>query len=140
MGVAFTIVLNSEKPGFDPKIDSSHIAMDAEKIEKILETLGLRDFDDFVSANPEEARAMLAEFGGDDDGDDAGGEDLPPEQWFMPDEGLAVIRALAKHLQANPKAVRDVNSVLRDLKSIHDVLTKAAAAGLRWHFVADFEA
>lgn len=137
MAVAFNIVLNSDKPPFNPSINSDNLARESEKISSLLESLELRDFDEFVSANPEEARAMLAEFGGDES-EPVNEVELPEEQWFLPEEGLSVVRALASHLQQNPKAVRDVNGVLSDLKGMHGVLTKAAAAGLRWHLVIDF--
>jgi len=138
MAVAFNIVLNSTKAPFDPKIETKHLALESEKITKILETLGKPDFDQFISENPDDARAMLAEFGGDDDAEDDGGAELPPEQWFSADEGIVVVKALADHLHANPKSVRDANGVMRELKAMHEVFAKVKAASLKWHFVVDF--
>ena len=140
MTVAFNIVLNTEKPPFDPKIDTRHILKESDQVAKILEELELQDFDEFISANPEEARAMLAELGGDD-GSDAptlNDIDLPQEQWFLPEEGLSVVRKLTAYLEENPEVVRDAKGILGDLKSMHSVLTKAAIHGLRWHLVDDF--
>jgi hypothetical protein len=59
---------------------------------------------------------------------------LPPEQWFMAEEGLKTVRALSAHVTANLNDFKQPNPILRDLKAVEVLLTAAASAGVRFHF------
>ena len=59
---------------------------------------------------------------------------VPPEQWFPAAEGLATVRALAEHVNANLNDFKQPNPILRDLKAAEALLAAAEAAGVRFHF------
>jgi hypothetical protein len=133
VGVAYFIILDNPQPGFDPFMDGKALARDSRRLARVARALGLRTLDDYASCSPADARALMEDLGGE-----PGDIDLPSEQWYGPDEGLAWAAAVMEHLAANPAAVKDVAAVLDDLRALVDVLAKAKAAGARWHLQIDF--
>ena len=128
MSVAFYIVLDNEEPGFETFVNGKSIAKETKKLDKISKKLGVPTFDDF--------NTMSA----DDIGDLLGEEiDIPghEEKWFSADEGLSFVAALKKHINENPKDVKDAKGVLEDLDEYEDVLKKAKGIGAKWHLNLD---
>jgi hypothetical protein len=136
MSTAYFIVLDREQPGFDTMVNGKFLAQDSRKLEKIARSLHLRALEDFVSYSPDEAVAMMEDFGADLDGIDAA--ELPVQQWFDAADGLALLEKLAGHVQANPTAVKNAQGVLSDLQEFQEILAKAKAIGARWNLQVDF--
>ena len=62
------------------------------------------------------------------------GLEIPPEQWFDPNEGLRTVRGLLDYLRRHPVAP----DVAEDLEAMEQVLTAAAEQGVRFHLAVDF--
>jgi hypothetical protein len=69
-----------------------------------------------------------------EDGFDPSKMRVPPERWHPASEGLAVVRALIEHVDANLNDFKQPNPILRDLKAAEALLAAAEAAGVRFHF------
>lgn len=132
MGVAYYIVLDREIAGLDTFVDGKAIAHQCDELAAITRELGLRDINEFVSADPEELIAMAAEMD----------VDLPeppaPEAWFAAEEGLHWIAQIQNYLTAHPDALGDGSAVLEDLEGYRTLLEAAKANDARWHFAVDF--
>jgi hypothetical protein len=116
MGAAYYIVLDREIAGVDPFVNGKAIARESERLDQVTQRLGLRDLNDFVSANPDELLAIAEELG----------LELPsappPEAWYTAEEGLAWISNLQSRLIDNPHEVGDAEAVLEDLAEYRDLL------------------
>ncbi len=134
MGAALFIVLDNRNPGFDPFVNGKAVARDSKCLARIARSLGLQEFDEFVSQDTEEARATLEAIGGGVPGD------IPPleEQWFDPGEGIDLITKVAEYIKTNRKSVKNVDGVLSDLAEYCEVLAKAKSIGAKWHFAIDY--
>lgn len=132
MGAAYFIAINSDEPGFDSFVNGKAIALDSEGLERVTQSLGLKEINEFVSAAPEELAAMAEEFGVDEP------FDVPDEEWFEADEGLGWIAAIREFIESHPDSVSDSQAVLSELAEYQAVLEQVKAAGLRWHFSVDF--
>jgi hypothetical protein len=136
MSAAFFIVLDNAEPGFNTMVNGKFLSQDAKRLAKVAKSLGLPTLEDFISYSPDEARAMMEDFGTDPD--DIEGMELPEQKWFDPQEGLDFVAKLAAHIQANPKAVKNAKGVLADLEEYKDVMEKARSIGARWNLQVDF--
>jgi hypothetical protein len=136
MSAAFFIVLDRENPGFDTMVNGKFLSKDSKRLEKVAESLGIRPLEEYVSYSPEEARAMMADFGSSPEEIEA--VKLPEQQWFDAQEGLDCVATLSKHIMANPKAVKNAKGVLADLQEYKEVFEKARAVGARWNLQVDF--
>ena len=123
-----SIVLDKEDVDFDAFVNGKAVAKAIDDLAGVCAKLGLLPLDDFLATSPDDIEDLL-----DED------IDIPDceEAWFAPDEGLKLIGALSRHLQANPKDVKDARSVLDDLAEYSEVLTQAKAVGAKWHFHLD---
>jgi hypothetical protein len=78
MSAAFFIVLEKQDVPFDTSVNGKFLSNESAQLETIARTLGISPLEDYISYSPEEARAMMEEFGVSDD------EELPevelPEQ------------------------------------------------------------
>lgn len=132
MGAAYYIVLDREIAGLDPFVNGKAIARESERLAQATQNLGLRDVNEFVSADPDELMSIAEELG----------VELPnappPEAWFAPNEGLNWISRLESHLIDNPHDVGDASAVLEDLAEYRNLLIAAQAHAARWHFAVDF--
>jgi hypothetical protein len=128
MGVSYYIVLDKEDVDVDAFVNGKAVAKAVDELAGVCAKLGLPPLDDFLAMSPDNVEDLL-----DED------VDIPEcgEAWFAPDEGLKLIDALSRHLQANPKDVKDARSVLDDLAEYREVLTQAKAVGAKWHFHLD---
>ena len=133
MSVAYYIVLEDEVPGLDPFVNGKAIAHAGEKtLAALCRSLGVRPLTDFVSEDPDELAGLL-----DDDGFDMPG-DWPQVEWFDADQGLATVRALQRHLVANPDALHDAEAIVGELVEYALVLEHARDAEVRWRLALDF--
>lgn len=132
MGAAYYIVLDREIAGLDPFVNGKAIARESERLAQVTQQLGLRDVNEFVSADPDELLAIAEELG----------VELPhappPEAWFAPEEGLSWIARLQSHLVDNPHDVGDASAVVEDLAEYRLVLTAAKTHAAQWHFAVDY--
>lgn len=132
MGAAYYIVLDREIIGLDPFVNGKAIARESERLAQVTKNLGLRDVNEFVSADPDELLSMAEELG----------VELPnappPEAWFAPKEGLNWTSQLESHLADNPHDVGNASAVLEDLAEYRNVLIAAETHAARWHFAVDY--
>jgi hypothetical protein len=56
----------------------------------------------------------------------------PWTEWFDPAEGLATVRALVRHLKANPTTLRKLDGVLDELEDLARDLAVAEQEGVRF--------
>ena len=132
MSSAYYIVVDRDIEGFDSFVNGKAVARESDRLAQLTQSIGLREINEFVSADPDDLVAMAEEFG----------VELPsepqPEQWFVPEEGLAWISKLRDSLSVHPDAVDDLDAIRSDLAEYHGVLEQAKANGARWHFAVDF--
>lgn len=102
MGVAIYIVTKNEIKGFDPFVNGKALGrVDSDVLERLCKAAGVKSLFEFISQDPDELADFLEESGIEAEGD--GG--LPAKVWFVPEDGLQVVRGLASHLRENPAAV-----------------------------------
>jgi hypothetical protein len=128
MSVAYYIVLDDDEPGFDTFVNGKALAHE-KKLESLCKKLGLKTFEDFLNMSEDDISDML--------GEDVELPEGEGEKWFKPKEGLAFVSALASHIKANPKAVKDAEGCLEDLAAYADVFEKAKGIGAKWHLNLD---
>ena len=133
MSVAYYIVLDNENPGFDPFVNGKFLAHHTPQLNRICKKLGLKTFDDYVSYTPDEAEAMLEEFGGNPDE-----VEFPEAKWFSAEEGLEFAQTLCSSLEAHPQQIKDADKVLSDLKEFIHVFEQAETIKAKWHLQVDF--
>jgi hypothetical protein len=126
MSVAYFIVLDLPEPGFDPFVNGKSLAHEAQRINELAETLGLRQLDDYLGGVPEELLDELPELA------------EAETAWFEPAEGITWAEALIESLSANPSPLRDADGVLADLEDCRQVFRQAADVGARWQFQIDY--
>jgi hypothetical protein len=146
MSVALFIVADRSVDGIDTFVDGKALAhcrragakdRGGRQADRHLESLareaGVRPLMEFFSASPEDILAFLSEH--DQEPPDV---ELPPEQWFSPEEGLTTVRGLLAYLQAHPDAAAEVDRLFEDLRQFDEVLVGLAAAGAKWHLAVDY--
>src|SRR5215211_6404358 len=121
MGVAYFIVLDREIAGVDAFVDGKAVAREGDRLAVVTQTLGLRNLNEFVSADPNDVLEMAEELGIDLP------NQPPPEVWFAPEDGLNWVSQVWNYLTANPSAVGDANGVLADLDEYRALLDTAKA-------------
>lgn len=125
MSTAYFIVLDNENVDFDSFVNGKFIAQEADKINAISGSLGLKSIDDFVSQD-------LGDFGIESEDLDLGGS------WFDPSEGLEWASKIREHVLNNPGAVKNKDGILEDLDEYINLFENAKKASTRWHFEIDF--
>lgn len=121
MGIAYNAV--AETHGIEQSADCMAIGDRIAALDKIAKKLGVKPLGEFVSVDAsewldEDEQAKLG----------AKGE----AQWFSARHGLKTVRALISHLAEKPKAVRDVDKVLDDLREYERYLTDLEERRVRW--------
>jgi len=127
MGAAYFIVLEREIEGLDISMDGKSLSHHIDSLDAAARQLGVRPLSEFFSADPEQAAEFM-----EDEGIDAAGIELPPLRQFAAQDGLATVRAVLSHNQAN------VDHVGEDLRECERILSVAAQHGVNWHFEVDF--
>lgn len=121
MSTAYFIVLDQDDPDFDSFVDGKMLTQQLGAVNKVANTLGLKQFEDYAFQD-------LSEFGG---------PDLEPE-WFGATEGVKWASAILQQLRDDPGAVKDVEAVIEDLEEYVRVFKEAEKRDLKWHLELDF--
>jgi hypothetical protein len=131
MGAALFVVAEKKMPEVDTFVNGKALAC-CNHLDKLAKKAGIKPLMEFFSISPEDAKLQMEDFGIDFDP-----EGLPPTDWFDAKEGLMTVRGLLAYLKANPKAIKNPDGVVEDLKEFEDVLTKLDQGGVRWHLAVD---
>ena len=126
MGVAYFIVLDKKKPGFDTSVNGKAVAREVDAISKVTTKLKLPDINVLTSF-----AALAAQFGADPSSEGA------KEKWFEAEEGLEWVRAVYEYIDTHPRSAENRARVLEDLEEYEAVLSKAAKIKAKWHFEMD---
>jgi len=131
VSVAYFIVLDKPKPGFETHVNGKAVAHALEGLDVLCENTGLTKLDGFLGHSLDE----LADLMGDD-------MELPDEEeteskWFAPQEGIEFMDALIAAVRKNSDSISYAVDVVKDLEEYKDVLVKAAAIGAKWHLSLD---
>jgi hypothetical protein len=130
VSLAWYIVLEREIPGFDTFVNGKAAGHARELLDALASDSGVLPLSGFFSAPAEE----LAGFAADHGVDLRELVNVPPEQWFLPQDGLRTLRALMK--AAESRKIDD--AIVRDLKDFEAVLQTAEINAVRWHLAVDF--
>ena len=135
MGAALYIALETTASAVDNVVDGKALSRAEGELASLARRLGVRPLMEFFSMSPDEYEADVAQFN-----PLAGIEQVPPfqEDWFTAEEGLATVRALIGHLQAQPAAFSGADAALSDLEAFAYVLEEAGKRGIRWHLCVDY--
>ncbi len=132
MGVSIYPVLNKDVPDFDvTEMSGKALAAAVFAPDSAFAVLG-----NFHSTNEDELRELIV----GETGQDSGGVTVPAEEWFLPSDGLTVVRELAA-LPAPPvkEAVDDFAEwLLDDLRALEEMLALAQEHGALFHLAMDF--
>ena len=126
MGAALFIKLDRDVD-FDTFVNGKALSRTADVLDKLAAQLGVKPLMEFFSTDP----AALPE-------EAAGIEITWKEEWFPASEGLATIRALLSHLEANDVPGVDKDRVMADLKEFEQVLGEADKRAIQWHLEVDY--
>jgi hypothetical protein len=134
MGVALYIVAQKAIKGLDLSVDGKAIGkVDEQSIDALCDALNVASLVSFLSQDPDE----LADIMGEDVIDVEGDDELPPEEWFAPEDGLTTVRALIAHLAKVPSALPNAAAVITDLRDFECILAVLAEKQVRWHLAVD---
>jgi hypothetical protein len=131
MSAALYIVVDQPIEGFDAFVNGKALAQNSASLDALCSQLGRAPLSSFVSQDPESLGDFL-----DDEGLETAG-DLPPEQWFAPEEGLNTVLSLIAHLRQHPELAH-ATALLSDLQEFADVLRRIAQERRKFHFACDF--
>ena len=133
MSVAIYIVVQDRPEDLDLFVNGKAIGHAAEPaLEQLCRAAGVAPLSGYISQSPDELRELLEEFGGEVP------DDLPDEEWFAPEEGVALVQALIRCIEADPQVIEDSADILDDLQEFAAVFAEVARRGLRWHLAVDF--
>jgi hypothetical protein len=133
LGASYSIVFEQKIENFDSSMDGKALARSMESLEELALLRNVRPLTGFTSVDPSAAADFLVT-----EGIPAAEVQLPPVQQFAPEDGLATVRALISHLNVQPSAVRNPESVLSNLRDCERILARAQQHGVRWHFEVHF--
>ena len=140
MSAALFIVLERQISGLDSYVNGKALSWAEESLDGLANQLGVTPLMAFFSIDPAEAAETfaetLAELGEPKDGA-AEPSEFPEEEWFSAEEGLQTVNALLAHFAEHPRAVRDADAVISDLREFQAVLQRAGNEGVRWHLAVD---
>ena len=127
MGVAFCVVFKKAVPPYRT-LGGDNIALVSgyDKLDALAEKKGLRTLGSFLSADPEDFADMMEM--------DAAELELPPEEWFSPNDGLAAVQALIAYLRDQPKALKKSKEMLAELQQVATELAAGKRAKVKFHF------
>ena len=135
MGAALYIALENDSAGVENIVDGKALSRAEGELAALAHRLGVRPLMDFFSMSAEEFEEQAEQF------NPLAGIPDPPayrEDWFTAEEGLATVRALISHLQANPDAIGHPERVMGDLEDFAQVLEEAGKRSIRWHLCVDY--
>src|SRR5262245_23799982 len=115
MGASFNVVFEAAVPPHGTLGGNNPSLVKAQgKLDRVARDAGLTSLDNFESYDPQD---VAAEF--DLDPVELG---LPSVEWFTAADGLAAVRALMAHLNADPAAFPRPRDLLADLASVETEL------------------
>ena len=144
MGAAYFVVLNTDGPAFDPFINGKALARNVDKIDVVANSLGFKTLNGYFSKSATHARAEMAALLGIEDenklppAQEETIRNMPPEEWFDADHGLAYAVQVSEYIRETPGCVDEPEEVLDDLAELREVMIKAGTHGLKWHFLIDY--
>ncbi len=133
MSVALFIVLERHIAGFDPGVSGKALGRARAQLDALAEVAGVKPLMEFYSASPE-VLFKFAQSEGVAIEENEG--PIPPERWFLAEDGLVTIRGLKDAAKA--EKIENLGRILADLDEIERVLETAKENGVRWHLVVDF--
>lgn len=134
MSVALCIVAQEPVAGLDLCIRCKAVGrIDDETLDQLCDALNVTSLVSFTSQDPGELADIMGEEVIDVDNDD----ELPPEEWFAPEDGLATVRALIAHLTNEPSALPNAEAVVTDLRGFERILAVLAEKQVKWHLAVD---
>ena len=135
MGLGYLIVLERDVDGIEPRdVDGRTLAKHRHAIDAVAHEMDLPGLGEFVAFSQVEAEALA-----DDmkfDSPTAGGG-----RWFVPANGLEVVRSIRSYLEENPDEMEgndDVKSIREGLAAMERVLEAAHAADTRFRLSVDY--
>jgi|GEM_PF-1894766 len=130
MAAGWQVLLEEETPGIEIA-GGRGVALlyQQRQIDLLAERLGVTPLSRFFSRSPVEVAEYLSQQGLNPDE-----YDLPEEEWFSAEDGLATVRALLEALSAAPQLVPQGDKVIADLDDAERILALAALHGVRFHF------
>jgi len=135
MGVALYIVAQKAIKGLDLTVNGKAVGrIDEQTLDTLCDALNVTSLVSFISQDPDE----LADIMGEDVIDVEGDDELPEEEWFAAQDGLATVRALIAHLGADLSVLADTAMIVEDLRDFERVLAALAEHGVKWHLAVDF--
>lgn len=134
MSVALCIVAQEPVADLDLCVRCKAIGrVDDQTLDELCDALNVTSLVSFTSQNPGELADIMGEEVIDVDNDD----ELPVEEWFAPEDGLATVRALIAHLAKCPSALPDAAAVVDDLRGFERILAALAEKQVKWHLAVD---
>ena len=132
MGLGYVIVLERELGGIEPRdVDGRTLAKHRHALDAVAHEMDLPGLGEFVAFSQEEAEALASDM--KFDAPTAGSS-----RWFVSANGLEVVRSIRSYLQENPDEIDDVESVLKELHAMQNVLEAAQAADTRFRLSIDY--
>jgi hypothetical protein len=132
MPLAYVVTLEKELPAqaaYTKAGSGKALARESERLDTAARTKKVNAITSMLSENPAALIAQLVE-----EGFDPTKIRVPAEAWFTAAEGLVTARGLIEHVTANLNNFKQPNPILRDLKSVVDLLSAAETAGVKFHF------
>ena len=124
MGVAIYPIVEGDEPG-SSEICGKLLAKHHDEIWEHVETENLRPLFDFYVPDD----ADLEEFGIETPGGD---------EWFLPADGLATVKAMHDYMKTNPDRYDRSEDLMQDLNDFRVLLEQAAEKGKRWRLGLDY--
>jgi hypothetical protein len=129
------IVVEGEDPGYDIFVNGRALARHEDAVERLALRLGVKPLIEFFSAD-ENSMALLIEEGA---GNPELLKQLPPPQWYAPEDGLRTVTAMVAELRKEPQQLGTEGAlVLAELEEYERVLVKTRGRGLRWHLAVSW--
>lgn len=139
MGSAIYIVLEQELADVDTMMNGKPLSREIDRISALCRKLKIKDLWEFCSANPDEMADFFdaeAEYLENEDGPTT--DMLEPEEWFSPEEGLAIVTALKEYITGDNHGLKNPDGILEDIGEMERILNAAKAHGVGWHLEVDF--
>lgn len=135
MGASLYIVVEGEDPGFDIFVHGQAMARNQDSLDTLAQSLKITPLLDFFSADKNSMALLLEACMGEA----AWEEELPPPQWFRPQDGLNTVRSLLSYLRETPYELGgDTRFVVHELEEYERVLHKTEQRDLRWQLAVSW--
>jgi len=126
MAAGWTVILEEGRAAASDARGGKALLYYQRQIDNLASDLGLTALSTFFSRDPRAIADYLRDQGVEPDMDE-----LPDEEWFEPEDGLATIRGLLAALRDDPSAAPEPTKIIADLEGIERALE--SAGGVRFH-------